>query len=200
MRVLLIHGAGASSISWRHVRSRSEHETHTFDYDVTQPFGKILLDCLDRIEEVEAEAVVGHSFGGVVAWHAADCTEQVVCGVSVASPWAGSVYAQIVEACTLGLLPTRFFSNVMRDSIHSRAPRERPVPVPWMNLVTTKGVVGIGENDGILTTSSQRSLYHDHQLLEIDMHYSHSEILLSDELPATIDSFVSRVGLGLKRT
>lgn len=198
MRVLLIHGAGSSSICWKYFRDRLKAESFTYDYDVTDSFGKILMGALDRADEVEADAVVGHSFGGVIGWHLADCSEDIVCGSSIASPWGGSLYAEMVEMCTLGLLPTRFFGNIMRGSLHSKAARERPVPVPWMNVVTTKGVIGIGQNDGVLTTTSQDSLYRNDQVLRVEMHNSHSEVLFTEDLPQYVDGFVNRVALGLR--
>lgn len=195
MRLLLIHGAGASSLSWRAFRARVGIPCETFDYDVSRPFDHLLYDLLEEVDRTGATAVVGHSFGGILAWHAADECQQIRWGASVSSPWGGSRYSDIVETSTLGLLPTRFFSNIMRSSRHSRACRERPCRVPWLNVVTTKGIAGIGKNDGVLTVASQDALYaSDSWVMRIEAHYSHTEVLFTDDLPDYVGAFARHMG------
>ena len=199
MKLLLIHGAGASSVSWRTFETLVGHPCDVFSYDVNRPFEHILTECVKKIDAVLARCLVGHSFGGIIAWHAANIHDMIACGISVAAPWGGSVYADVMEAATLGWLPSRFFQNVGRSSHHSVIPRTQPSRVPWMNVVTTRGIIGSVENDGVLTVPNQDSLYRGDNVLRVPVKHNHSEVLHTDELAMTASSFVRQVAKGLRR-
>lgn len=190
-KLLLVHGAGATRRSWAYFSERIGLPVDYLEYDVTDPFEKILEGCMAVAKRAGAYGIVGHSFGGVVAWHVASRVPSLRKGVSIASPWGGSGYADAVEAMTLGMLPTSFFSNVRRQARHLVEPRTKAPPVPWMNVVTTRGSIArVEPNDGVVTVRSQRSLFAGGDDVETVLRESHSEVLLTEDLPALVDWFV----------
>lgn len=192
-RILLVHGAGATPLSWRYLAERVGIPCDFLSYDVHSPFDSIVDQAAAAIRENRITAVVGHSFGGVVAWHAARICPMVRRGASVSSPWGGTAYGDFLEAVTLGTLPTRFFQNVARDSRHLREPREVATGTPWMNVVTTRApFFSTIPNDGVVTVRSQRSIKPSPILVEETIDESHSEVLLTDELVELVRGFVSR--------
>ncbi len=197
MKLLLIHGAGASPLSWRTFEKVVGLPCDAFSYDVSRSFQSILEDLMAKIEDTRADCLVSHSFGGLLAWHAARLHPAIFAACSASAPWGGSLYAEIVEAATLGLLPSRFFENCRRTISHSVEPRTEPVPVPWMNIVTTRGVFG-PPNDGVLTVDSQMSLFVDHQVIRYDLDVTHSEVLHATEFPQVAAAFFTWVAKGLR--
>ena len=195
MRALLIHGAGASPLFWRVFQDSVDLETVLFSYDVTQEsFSRISERATEAASSEGCDAVIGHSFGGVVAWRVAQDLSSIRGGVSVASPWAGSQYCDVIDMLTLGIHPNRFFSNVSKTSPHLTAPRIEPVRCPWLNVVTTRNPFhSHPPNDGVLTVRSQESLYTSENVMRVYMNYGHSEVLLSEELPVMVESFLTGV-------
>lgn len=190
-KLLLVHGAGATPRSWAYFAEKIGADHEFLEYDATAPFSSILEKCRARAEESGAYGIVGHSFGGVVAWHVAASTGSIRKGVSVSSPWGGSRYADALEVMTLGTLPTSFFSNVRRQARHLVEPRTGTPPVPWLNVVTTRGTINTVEpNDGVVTVRSQRSLFRGPDDIEMTLRESHSEVLLTPDLPALVGWFV----------
>lgn len=191
MRVMLIHGAGASPLYWRTLQDHTVMETETFSYDVTTTaLSDIVRACSLEIKERGCDAVMGHSFGGVVAWHVAR-GGGITRGISVSSPWSGSALCDIVNVVTTGYSSNKFFANLGRESAHLSAPRVRPVEIPWLNVVTRRNpFYSFPANDGVLTVRSQESIKPSDLLTSAELEYGHSEVLLSDELIALAESFL----------
>lgn len=180
----LIHGAGASPLSLATLRRNLEgSRTVCFSYDATDPFSSILDRCVAELRASRCDVVVGHSFGGVLAWHAGQEVGHVLSGCSVATPWGGFIYADVIDWLTLGGLPNQFFSNISRFGPHLVRPRTSPSRTPWLNVVTTRGAINrFPPNDGVVTVSSQRSIHQGSTLSTVEIDESHSEVLQTDEL------------------
>ncbi len=187
MRFCLIHGAGASPLSWRTFESLIDHPVEKATYDVHFSFEQILDQC--RAKARSADVVVGHSFGGLVAWHLAQEEPRLRGGVSVASPWGGSALADWADLLTGGMTISSFFKNVGRARPHLVTARSTASRVPWLNVVATRGLFPDPPNDGVLTVESQESLCLTNCSL-IRVHQSHAEVLHSDELVRVVHRFV----------
>lgn len=189
MRLLLVHGAGHSSIVWRTFSGLVKAETMAVNYDVSKPFESILDGVLDAVDRFAPDAVVGHSFGGVVAWHACQVSDSVSSGVSVSSPWGGSLYCDVFSLVSVGG-SAGFFRNVSSSAPHLAVARAYPSRVPWLNIVTTKsGVFSFPKNDGVLTVASQDSIRSEGSR-RVELPHGHTDVLMSDELPELVASFV----------
>lgn len=176
MKVVLIHGAGATAVSWATVVIRIPIAFTIPTYNIHEPFEKIMKDVEQAIDD-KPTIVIGHSFGGIVAYHLAQKHKNIVAGMSIATPWSGSVMAQIGSMFWYG---NQFFKNIGRYEDHIRYIRNNPINIPWTNIVTTKGLFN-NEYDGVVSISSQRQLQ-SNQVKTIDLNYSHNEVLHSNEL------------------
>jgi pimeloyl-ACP methyl ester carboxylesterase len=181
MEIVLIHGANASKISWNWVGSQIKDHTRLTWGMMTHPEKNLLA--------MEAElpkkcTVVGHSMGGLYAWHLAQRNpDQVVAGISIATPWGGSIQAGFWKMFNFNIPWLQMLSRMEPWTTETRMIE---APAPWTNVVCTHGfdLFGVGENDGVVTVSSQRELYGPAK--EIVLDYGHNEVLQSPELLAII--------------
>jgi pimeloyl-ACP methyl ester carboxylesterase len=188
MPTLLVHGAGASPLSFTTIRSKIE-DTAAFSYDVNRPFNDIVVDCIHAARVHKADRIVGHSFGGLVAWHAA-CAIPFEKGVSIASPWKGNWFSDVTEAMCLGIYPTHFLKNTSAKAKHAIVPRHKPAPCQWLNVIATRpGIFPWPPNDGVVTVESQEALCLGNSALR-RIHHSHTEVLHSEELVAVLREFL----------
>ena len=192
MRALLVHGAGASPLFWRVFQETTSLDTTTFSYDVaSEDFESISRRCASAALSRGCDFIVGHSFGGVVAWRAAELCPSVVSCASISSPWGGSTYCDVVDFLTVGAYPNRFFSNVARSSPHLIRTRLTPPPRPWLNVVTNKNPLHAHPpNDGVLTVRSQESLYVDERVSRVYLPFGHTEVLLTPQVVEAVDPFL----------
>jgi len=124
--------------------------------------------------------VVGHSMGGLYAWHLAKRNPELVThGISIGTPWGGSKYVSFWSS--FNRIP-HWLIMLSRTGMWTSRPRHMPPACPWTNIVTTHGfdVLWFGKNDGVITIESQRELYK--QSNEIILNYGHTEVLQSPEL------------------
>jgi pimeloyl-ACP methyl ester carboxylesterase len=186
VKILLIHGANASPLCWKTLKLLlPHHDYYDFSYDICgERFERIVERAQKAVEAVGADAVIAHSFGSIVAWHALQDSQTVKRAVTIASPWAGSVVSDMIQAATMGLLPTHFFRSTGRRFVAEVATKRLHVPV--MNVVATRSSFFPAiPNDGILPVMSQRSILGAET---VSLHHSHNEILVSDDLMGAIRS------------
>jgi pimeloyl-ACP methyl ester carboxylesterase len=184
MDIVLIHGANASKISWNWVGSNLEKSTRLSWGMMVQPEKNLLA--------LEAELpdkciVVGHSMGGLYAWHLANRNpDRVIAGISVATPWGGSIQAGIWKMFNFNI---PWLQMLTRHEPWTAQTRLLETPVPWTNVVCTHGfdLFGVGDNDGVVTVESQRELHGPAK--EIVLDYGHNEVLQSPELLEIIKSY-----------
>jgi hypothetical protein len=186
MEIVLIHGANSSKVCWNWVGSQIKNH-------VRLEWG-MMTDPEENLAAMEALLpnkciVLGHSMGGLYAWHLANRNpEKVVAGVSVATPWGGSIQASLWKMFNVNIPWLKMLSRMDPGTAQTRL---LEVPVPWTNVVCTHGfdLFGVGANDGVVTVQSQRELFGPAN--EITLDYGHNTVLQSPELVEVIES-VSR--------
>lgn len=184
MEVVLIHGANASKVSWNWVGSNLENAKRLSWGMMTHPEKNLLA--------MEAElpdkcVVVGHSMGGLYAWHLANRNpDRVVAGISIATPWGGSIQAGFWKMFNFNIPWLQMLSRMEPWTAETRL---LETPVPWTNVVTIHGfdLFGVGDNDGVVTVDSQRELFGPHK--EIVLDYGHNEVLQSSDLVEIIRNY-----------
>lgn len=177
MDIVLIHGANASNTSWNWVGSNLKKSQRLGWGMMTHPEKNLVA--------MEAELpdqciVVGHSMGGLYAWHLANRNpDRVVAGISVATPWGGSIQAGFWKMFNFNIPWLQMLSRMEPWTAETRMIESA---VPWTNVVTIHGfdLFGVGPNDGVVTVESQRELYGPARETVLD--YGHNEVLQSPEL------------------
>lgn len=177
MKVILIHGANATKVCWNWLGSQLEdHERFEWNM-MSDPEEN--LDCMSA--RLDGPAIlVGHSMGGLYAWHLAQRNPDVIAGaVSVATPWGGSIQADIWKLFNFTTPWLRMVSRMEPWTVQCRLLEP---PVPWVNVVCSRGfdLLGVGANDGVVTVTSQKELMKPCK--EIQLSYGHNEVLQSTEL------------------
>lgn len=177
MDIVLIHGANASKISWNWIGSNLTNSHRLTWGMMVHPANN-----LRQMSELLPEKciVVGHSMGGLYAWHLANQNpEKVVAGISIATPWGGSIQAGFWKMFNFNIPWLQMLSRMEPWTAETRLTE---APVSWTNVVCTHGfdLFGVGENDGVVTVESQRELYGPAR--EIVLDYGHNEVLQSPEL------------------
>jgi len=178
MKVIFIHGANASKTSWNWIGSHIEDHIRLEWSMLTDPESN--LQAMEEQLPDEPCMVVGHSMGGLYAWHLADRNPgKIVKGLSFGTPWGGSIQASVWKLLNLNVPWLKMLSRI---EPWTTQPRMLEPPVPWTNIVTSKGfdLFGVGANDGVVTVASQRELHGDCE--EITLNYGHNEVLQSPEL------------------
>lgn len=159
MKLVYLHGHGASSDSFNFIRSEVvRHDDICLEYDSKNGFAANLAAMVAHLKDATDIFFVAHSLGGLYALHLADrLGQQVVGAVTMATPYGGSESA----------LALNFFSpqQIYKD-IH---PAARPITQGlsidlhgrnhWTAIVTTRGHSQLmaAANDGIVTNASMRN-------------------------------------------
>jgi len=183
MEIVLIHGANASNVSWNWIGSHIKNSTRLSWGMMTAPE--------DNLEDMESQLpekciVIGHSMGGLYAWHLANRNpEKVVAGISIATPWGGSIQASLWKMVNVNIPWLKMISRLEQWTAE---PRLLEPPVSWTNVVCTHGfdLFGVGANDGVVTVQSQRELHSPTK--EIVLDYGHNTVLQSPELVDIVQS------------
>ena len=178
-KIVLIHGANSSNVSWNWIGEKIENHLR-LDWNMLDGPDRNLESLEERLPN-EPCIVVGHSMGGLYAWHLANRNpDRILHGISLGTPWGGS----FIQAVRWRMFNTNSDWLDMLDRFQpwTKEPRKIKPPVNWTNIVTTHGFdfFGMGPNDGVVTVDSQQELHQPHE--EILLDYSHNQILQSDEL------------------
>ena len=187
--ILFLHGAGSTSDVWKQLRPQINDDTSVLDYYHKNNFESTVSRVTDHIKLLGTVTLVGHSFGGIVAWHAARNCSNVRSIITISSPWNGVGIVEILNR--MGILPHRaifdanenFMKNISRSSYILKETREQQLSVPHLNIITTKGKPFLPRNDGLVEVSSQVAVK---SLRNIFLDYNHYEVLRSQDLPGII--------------
>lgn len=185
MRIMCIHGAWSSPVSFNHLSSKIKGEWVPCSYSPSESLATIISRF--NSECAEPCVVVGHSLGGVIALNLHD--NQHVAGiVTMASPLAGLQ----VNYLTRFLSRSDLIGDVASDSHIMRRTKTRVYEKPVLHLISTRGFNPFvyEENDGVVPLKSQR----DWSCGEVvDVAANHYEILQHPDSIAQVAGFVSRL-------
>lgn len=176
MNIALIHGANASNNSWNWVRSQV-NDCCLLDWSINDSFEHSLDQMAKQL--IYPSILVSHSMGGIYAWHLAQrFPNRVAAAISVATPWGG---IGSIDLWQLFLTTPSWMRTVSRYSNWTTAARQQPTPVLWTNVICCRGFDFIGvENDGVVSVKSQKELAGPSK--EVELNYSHNEVLQTAEL------------------
>jgi len=177
---VLIHGLGATKLSWRSVDQSLNFDSRSYlTYDMNENFDDVVKRGMAHTLSGPT-VVVGHSLGGVIGWHVAQNCENVIRGVSIAAPWGGFALPYYM------FVPVNMMAELKTNSPAVRMPRTEKSRVPWTNVVATRGLpfVGGASNDGVISVDSQKRL--EQSAVTVQLNYSHNEILHCDEILSII--------------
>ena len=182
MKIVYIHGAGATGESFNYIRDNLGHADElVVNYCSKQGFEQNLEDMKVLLKDSSNVFFIGHSLGGIYALHlAAHYKEKVIGGVTLSTPYGGSHAADFAKY----LLP---FSRLLRDIGPASRPmkltNKTPMVHPWCNVVSVRGdsPLMIEPNDGVVTIASMK---HRNDMEFIEVPLNHYEIVIS---PKTVD-------------
>lgn len=187
MKIVYIHGANATSMSFNYIRSNILVDDHIVDYQSQCGFFNNLSRLVDELKQFNDIFFVAHSLGGIYALHIANILPQHVIGaVSLSTPYGGSEAANFMKF----LVPcSRLLRDIGPYSEPISAGKKIMIRHPWANIVSTAGSSALlpTKNDGVVTLESMQSR-NDIDLYEIPV--NHYEIVLS---PATVNIINSRL-------
>lgn len=175
-KLVMIHGANASSKSFAYIRSQLPNWDCTMiNYNSADGFYYNLERIVQHTKTLGPLFIVAHSLGGVYALHMLQHLniKQVF---SVSTPFAGSAIADWGRY----MLPNyQLFRDIGTRSQPIVQAKSIDITIPWTQVVTTKGAVPWhkGDNDGVVTVSSM-NCRNDMEHVYVDE--NHYEVLASD--------------------
>lgn len=176
MKLIYIHGANASSISFNYIRSQLAYDDYTIDYNSQHGFANNLARIITELNHFNDMFLIGHSLGGIYALHIANILpKQVVGAVTLSTPYGGSEVADFVKY----LVPcSRLFRDIGPNSDPIMSAKKLPLIHPWCNVVTTAGnSVWIPlKNDGVVTIASMRARP---EMTTVEIETNHYEVVLA---------------------
>jgi len=189
--LVYIHGANATGTSWNYLRSLVPATSeYVLEYSCSNKFEDNLQAMSKEITNLDKVFYVGHSLGGIYAYHLANKgLARCVGGLSISTPFGG-----VSSAYLLGLLFPFYslFQDIKPNSKAITSIRGLKNNRNWTQIVTRRGNNPLinGKNDGVITVSSQQQI----DCRKIVMEFSHNEILQSPEVAGLI---ISLSGLNL---
>ena len=178
----MIHGAGATSLSFNYISLWLDQEIQFLDYKV----GETTEEIFARIEEPDnIKFIVGHSYGGLLGalWISQQQNSKVRGLVSIASPWQGSPTARILN----WFLSDPVWQDMKPGSELLKTVNSIQLGIPVKNIVANpsqggNGLAALGrsENDGTIPVQSARDLPAGFiRTRNVEIPHGHSEILQS---------------------
>ena len=187
MKILAIHGAWSSSISFNYIKSKTKSRNwKTIDYHHEfDSWSDIINKSTNHIHE--PYIAIGHSLGGMIALHSA---KDPYCKgiITVASPLAGldlNLIQQYLARSTL-------LSKITKNSKEICEIHNFDYKVPVLHLIATVGYNPFiyEHNDGVLPLKVQTG-WTCGEIAEIPV--NHYEILQSDATVSAIQTFIKSV-------
>jgi pimeloyl-ACP methyl ester carboxylesterase len=180
MLTVYIHGATATSQSFRYIRDIIRGNDMAIEYDSEAGF----FPNLDRITKEIANTkgslfFVGHSLGGIYSVCLAQrLIDRTLGGVTISTPYGGSEIATVLKY----FVP---FNRLLKEITPVADPivyaQKIELDKPWCNIVTTRGNSPwiAAANDGVVTVESQQQRKNCDF---IDIAMNHYEVLMDPEV------------------
>lgn len=186
MQLIYIHGANATPASFNYIRGCIGNG-HLVSYDSKDGFKKNLDEIYNQISQFNEVVFIGHSLGGIYAFHLANMMpDKVSHGITLSTPYGGHELADYAKM----FLP---FNALLKDIGPSSWPIKELNNIEnkwdWCNVVTTCGNIPwiIGPNDGVVTLESMK---HRRDIDLIAMECNHYEVLQNQ---ATVEIISTRI-------
>lgn len=178
--ILMIHGAGATSLSFNYISLWLDQEIQTIDYKV----GESKEDIFKRIHNPEdITYIMGHSYGGLLSamWLDENPDNNAKGLITIASPWQGSPTARILN----WFLSDPVWHDMNPGSDLLKAVNQIQLNLPVKNIVANpqqggNGLAGRSTNDGTIPVDSARNTPKGFtRCRSVEIPHGHSEILQS---------------------
>lgn len=185
MKIIYVHGANASPLSFNYIANKLPYDQEYFTYSTEVP----LLENAEKLKTqigTEPCAVVGHSLGGVLSVLAAHDLPNVLAIVSLCSPHGGSAVADVFKL---------FSSQQIFRDINKNSPAVKHISSltqidKLLNIVswTPHSIFRLSEkSDGVVTLKSQKSVNCPNV---VEITGNHFEVLLNPEVVKSIEEFI----------
>lgn len=181
MKLVYIHGAGATKESFNYIREHVGGDDLALGYISQDGFDYNVKNMSKQIEKLDSVFFIAHSLGGIYALNlAAQFPDRVVGAVTISTPYGGS---EIAEVAKFFAPFHKLLSEIGPTSLPIARTKMLKVQHPWTNIVSTVGNSPWipGANDGVVTLSSMLARS-DIKTKKVKL--NHYEILLS---PQTVD-------------
>lgn len=186
MQFVYIHGANATPSSFNYLKERVG-DGFFASYNSNEGFKSNLEMIYRQIILFEKIVFIGHSLGGIYAFHLANMMpDKVTHGITLSTPYGGHGMADYAKM----FLP---FNALLHDigpsSWTIREMDKMQNRWNWCNVVTTNGNIpwALGPNDGVVTIESMK---HRKDIDLIAMECNHYEILQNQ---ATVEIIKDRI-------
>lgn len=188
-RVIWIHGAGQSPLTFNYIRSRLPNwDSQLLSYKCQNGFYNNLNSLKGQVIDSGPLFLVGHSLGGLYSLHLLK-TCDVVGAVSISTPFGGSFTADWARLFVPGY---QLFKDIGRRSLPIIEGRGIPINIPWTQIVSTDGHVPYhgSKNDGVVTIDSMEERKNDMNLQYVNT--NHFETVCSDDVVQIVaDSIIN---------
>ncbi len=191
MRILYIHGANATELTFEFIRQNLP--THTglcANYSVNTP----IVENIQNIEKFCKDeygkkpfSIIAHSMGGLIALkliHGKKLNIEKL--ITLATPFNGHKFAEFLKWVFPGY---RLYDDISPSSDFIKEIQKMRFDIPIQSIVSINGhnPVFRQPNDGVVTIESQLT-FKDAEFFEIDL--CHFEILLSKDVVTKIQEFI----------
>lgn len=189
MKTVFIHGAFSSPISFNYIRSKLlltdelliEYKVEDgLEFNVAKIKNIILDSCGDQPVNI-----ISHSMGGLISTMLYHENIKINKLVSMSAPLGGSKFAEYARWWTKNQLLADLSNRKLYDSLKSKK-----IKCDNLFIITTKGYTnsyGI-KNDCVVSVDSQCNII---GLNYKEFEFTHTEVLMSNEIVKEIDNFIN---------
>lgn len=184
MKLVYLHGAHGSETCFNYLRSKLDYDNVVLPYLSSERFEDNLKTLLEKCLNLNDQVFfIGHSLGGIYAYHLAQLLmDKVVGAVTIAAPYGGTFLCDL-----LGVFFPHYplWKDVSTRSPVIRSLRKMSAPTNWHQIVCQTKRTGylMENNDGLLTVSSQMALS---GVNYIPVESTHYEVLMNDDVVSII--------------
>lgn len=187
LKIVFIHGHGASSESFNFIRSQLAHESIDIEYDSAHGFASNLAVMVDRLSDESHVFFIAHSLGGLYALHLADqMGARAIGAVTMATPYGGSEAALALNY----IWPQQLYRDIHLTAAPITQARDIAPRANWTAIVSTKGHSQLmaAANDGVVTMDSMCARG---DARAVKVHSTHHEIVLSRQSVEIIQAAIA---------
>lgn len=182
MKILYIHGAGASPLSFKYISEHIDIPALFMEYNLQNSLSENIILTKDFIKDEKDIICIGHSMGGLIAAGIKNCNS-VKKIITISAPLGG-----VSGSTMLALFYPR--TSIFKDlisygpSLSSIRKNSESVNKPHIAIVSTHGFDFIShQNDCVVSVASQMA-WQTPEYHKINL--NHFEVLMSDETIAII--------------